>query len=166
MIRSCLVVGIVILMCACAHGPVSSQSAPEVPDKRVFNTELTTPGPDRTEVILTRDKLELGIACSIRIWVDNSEVADIRVGERIRLFVAPGTHAIRVHRRGFYCKHSQNTAEAQFDAVQGSTVVLRITSGWAVGQNSLIAIVPSSLDVPGIPAPPLTPTNQDFGQDL
>lgn len=149
----CLVIGISILIGACVSGPVSGNSALEVPDERVFDHELTTPGPGKVEVIVTVDeKLWAGyiVVCKIIIRVDYVKVADIRRGERISLFITPGKHTINAYleRRVFYQDDCYTSVDSEIDVVQGYAVAWHITDGWSVGQQNKIALVPVSLDDP------------------
>jgi hypothetical protein len=130
-------VGISMFMLGCVPIPVSPLSAPEVPDRRNFKSELMIYGPGKATVIVTRDKRSFATACSLGIWVDAIDVANIKDGERIEMYLTPGPHIIRVgipSGRFIMCTKAISDKASRFEAVLDSIVVLRISEFGETGK--------------------------------
>ena len=89
-------VGVAILVAACISSPVPSSSAIPIPVDRIRAPEYTHAEEGTALVVVTRDKGLAVLACTARLHVDGTLVADMRPREQIRLFLEEGQHLIGV----------------------------------------------------------------------
>ena len=89
-------VGVAILVVACISSPVPSSSAIPIPVDRIRAPEYTHAEEGTALVVVTRDKGLAVLACTARLHVDGTLVADMRPREQIRLFLEEGQHLIGV----------------------------------------------------------------------
>ena len=71
-----------------------------VPTDRIYATEFATPQPGSAFLVVTRDKGMRAKACTARIYIDGTSVADLRPGEQVRLFVEQGEHVVGASSEG------------------------------------------------------------------
>jgi len=90
--------------CITGTVPISEHGSKPVPAERIYQRELTVPGPGRTATLkFLRDAGALGSACTHRIVVDGQLVFGIRSGEYQMLHVAPGRHSLELQIEGGIC---------------------------------------------------------------
>jgi hypothetical protein len=92
-----------ILAVACGTTPVPSSDANPVPTDRIYATQYAKPLPGYAFLVVTRDKGMRAKACTARIYIDGTVVADLRPSEQARLFVEEGEHVIGVSSEGSVC---------------------------------------------------------------
>ncbi|KAF3981999.1 MAG: hypothetical protein HFP78_03830 [Methylococcales symbiont of Hymedesmia sp. n. MRB-2018] len=85
---------ILIALSGCATRPISNTIAIPAPMERILDTHYLKPGPGTGEVTVKRDSGFGGSACSSRIFVDGHPVADIRVSEKVVLYLPEGEHIL------------------------------------------------------------------------
>ena len=83
-----------LILSGCATQPISNSSAIEAPMNRILDRQFLQPATGTGEVIIKRDSGFGGSACSSRIFVDGRPVADIRVSEKIVLYLPEGDHIL------------------------------------------------------------------------
>ena len=88
--------GVAFLVAACISSPVPSSSAIPIPVDRIRAPEYTHAEEGTALVVVTRDKGLAVLACTARLHVDGTLVADMRPREQIRLFLEEGQHLIGV----------------------------------------------------------------------
>jgi hypothetical protein len=121
--------GVAIWVVACSTTPVPSSSAKPVPRDRIRAPEFTQAEEGLALVVVTRDKSLTAIACTARLHVDGTLVADLRPSEQIRLFLEEGQHLVGVSTAGCIGGADQTS----IDVSRARPVLLRIASGHARG---------------------------------
>ena len=91
-----------ILAIACGTTPVPSSNAQPVPADRIFAAGFTKAQPGYALLVVTRDIGLKGKACTARLFVDGTHVADLRTREQVRLFVEEGEHVVGVSAKGCF----------------------------------------------------------------
>lgn len=125
-----------ILAVACNTTPVPSSSAVPIPAGRVHAPEYTKAQPGLALVVVTRDKGLKAKDCIARLYVDGTQVADLRPSEQIRLFVAEGQAIFGV---SAYRCFGGGTDQISVDVTRAKPVLLRIS----VGDGKGMTILPS-----------------------
>ncbi len=118
-----------ILVVACGTTPVPSSNANPVPADRIYATELTNAQHGYALLVVTRDKGLKGKACTARLYVDGTHVADLRTSEQVRLFVEPGEHVVGVSAQGCLGGSDQTSIVA----TQAKPTLLHIQAGHGDG---------------------------------
>lgn len=126
-----------VLLSACATKPVSTLDADPVPASRIINTQYTQKSPIKGTLIVKRDSGFNTSACSVRIFVSGSPVADIRTSEKIYIYLKPGDYNIGAIANGI-C--AGGLVETPVTIEQGSSDTLRIS----YGSNGEFNISPTS----------------------
>jgi hypothetical protein len=84
---------IAALLCAgCATSPIGTSEASDVPEGRIVDSSLLRPAPGSVPVVVKRDSGMMGAACSTKLYVNGSHIADIRTSEKVTLQLKPGDH--------------------------------------------------------------------------
>ncbi|MBI3995663.1 MAG: hypothetical protein HY349_06790 [Nitrospirae bacterium] len=89
-----------LLLSACATRPISNAEALVTPGERILDTQFLRQAPGTGEVTVKRDSGAFGSVCSSRIFVDGRPVADIRVSEKVVLYLPEGEHILSVRSNG------------------------------------------------------------------
>lgn len=92
--RAAILLLIVVVFSGCATQPISNTLAAPAPMERIIDKRYLQPGPRTGEVTVKRDSGFCGSACSSRIFVDGHPVADIRVSEKVVLYLPEGDHIL------------------------------------------------------------------------
>jgi hypothetical protein len=119
---------------ACATDPAGSAQAS--PGSAIAN-EWQLPAPNTGKLIVTRDSGFMGAACSQRIYVDGTPIADLRSGQSVTVYLPVGEHVAGVMHGGLCGGGSSST---NIIMVSGATKVYRVASG----QSGDIKIEPSA----------------------
>jgi hypothetical protein len=90
----------IFFVAGCATSPVSTNEAAPVPPERIISDVFLATKPNTGEVIIKRDTGFGGSACSSRVFVDGSPVADLRTGEKVTLYLPLGDHIIGAEPNG------------------------------------------------------------------
>ena len=122
-------VGVAILSVACSTTPVPSSSAKPIPASRIRAPEFTHAEEGLALVVVTRDKSLTAIACTARLHVDGTLVADLRPSEQIRLFLEEGQHLVGVSTADCIGGSDQTS----INVLRARPVLLRISAGHARG---------------------------------
>lgn len=117
-------IAVAILVVACTSSPVPSSSAKPIPADRIRAPEFTHAQAGFALVVVTRDKGFEALACSARLHVDGTHVADMRPSEQIRLFLEEGQHLIGVSAAGCVGGADQVSIEVS----RAKPVLLRISA--------------------------------------
>ena len=92
--RAASIVFLCILgLAGCATSPIGADNAK--PGMVVQNPWLSA-SPGTGEVLFVRDKGYMGSACAEKIYVDTQEVAELRTGQRVSVYLPPGEHVAGV----------------------------------------------------------------------
>jgi hypothetical protein len=92
--RLIIIIPSILLLAACATRPISNAEATLVPRKRILNTQFLHPLPNSALVTVKRDKGLGGSICSTRIFVNGRPIADIRVSEKVVLYLPEGNYIL------------------------------------------------------------------------
>jgi hypothetical protein len=84
-------VAAVVLMSGCAATPPGA-SAVAVPTDRVMAYQAKPEGTDFGTVIITRDSSFFGAGLAMTVSIDAKPVAEVKSGERVKLYVPSGDH--------------------------------------------------------------------------
>lgn len=95
------------------------------------------PRPGTGRLIVTRDAGMVGSACAYVLYLDAVPVVALRSGERVELYVDPGTHLLSTHARGL-C--GGGTAEVEATVEGDQTKRYRIRSG----QDGTLTLMPTA----------------------
>lgn len=123
---------------ACATTPQSSETAKAVPPERVYAKQLTEAKTGKGILIITRDVGMMGMACAAKIYIEGERIADLRIGERIMLYLDPGEYIVGVSQQGGICGGGTDQTEAKVTLEK--TARLRV----AAGQSGDLKIEPSA----------------------
>jgi len=85
---------ILIVLSACASRPISNADAILAPMERILDTTYLQAALDTGEVTVKRDSGFIGSVCSSRIFVDGHPFADIRIEEKVVLYIPEGFHIL------------------------------------------------------------------------
>lgn len=94
MYRIAVLLLILIVLSACASRPISSALSIPVPIERILDATYLQAAPGTGEVTVKRDSGFIGSVCSSRIFVDGRPVADIRIEEKVVLYIPEGDHIL------------------------------------------------------------------------
>ena len=117
----------------CASTPVTTASASLVPDHRIINKAMMTKGAGQSLLIVKRDSGFGASACSTRVFINGSPVADIRTSEKIAIYLKPGKYIIGALANGI-C--TGGLVEESLSIVEGENLTYRIAYG-SSGEFSL-----------------------------
>lgn len=82
------------ILSGCATQPISNSAAIAAPLDRILDRQFLQQAIGTGEVTIKRDSGFGGSACSARIFVDGHPVADIRVSEKVVLYLPEGDHIL------------------------------------------------------------------------
>ncbi len=125
-----------LLVSACSTTPVQSSSAKPIPSAQIHAPEFTRAENGSALLVVTRDKGLKAIACTARLHIDGTLVADLRPSEQIRLFLEEGRHQVGVSTKGCV----GGTDQAEIEVSRAKPTLLRIAAGDGAG----ITIEPSA----------------------
>lgn len=126
-----------LLLVGCATRPVSTMDASPVPQSRIINTQFMQKTADKGTVLVKRDSGFNTAACSARVFVNGSPVADIRTAEKLYIYLTPGDYNIGAMANGICAGGLTETAVT---VELGQTDTLRIS----YGSNGEFNISPTS----------------------
>ncbi len=129
---------ILLWLPACATSPVAIHDASAVPPSRILAPQLLVPAQYTGSLVIKRDSGFMGSACSIRVFVEATPVADLEPSEKIEIFVPLGEHVIAVTSASSFC--GGGVAEAAVVITPERQRILRIGSG----QSGDIHLQPSA----------------------
>ena len=115
-----------LVLVGCATQPIATSEAKEVPNSRILASRFTAKKEGAGVVIVKRDTGFMGALCSSRVFVDGTPVADIRVGEKVTLYLSPGEYIISSNPNGV-C--GGGLAEIRVNFSESETSTLRIRYG-------------------------------------
>lgn len=125
-------VALLVMLAACATTEVETLKAPAVAHNRDFvGGELQTGRPGKSTLIIKRDRGVQGLACYLRILVDEMPVADLDRGEKVVLHPDPGDHVLGVSPTSGVCGGGYAGATASL--VAGQTATFRVGFGFGIG---------------------------------
>jgi len=110
-----------LLLAACATTP--AQIA-----RPISPTAFSEMQPGYGSVTVIRDKGFMGSACKVRVFADGAAVGELRPGEQVTVYLAPGDHVFGANATGI-C--GGGTAEVGLTVKGGDQRRLRIASGQA-----------------------------------
>ena len=122
-----------ILAVACGTTSVPSSDAKPVPTDRIYATEFAKPQPGYAFLVVTRDKGLRAKACTARIYIDGTRVADLRPSEQVRLFVEEGEHVIGVSSEGSVCLGG--TDQTSVAVTRAKPTLLHVEAGHGDGMT-------------------------------
>ncbi len=129
------VVGLALLLSACATTPVPSADAR--PAAAVYDLALTRPQPGSAAVTVVRDSGLMGAACNDVLYIDGQKIAALGTGEKITVYLSPGHHVLGTTAAGI-C--AGGTASAETTIRAGESRTYRIGSG----QGGTLSMQPSA----------------------
>ena len=78
----------------CATKPIPNELAKPIPINQIKNKEFLIKKPNTGMVTIKRDSGFTGSGCSSGVFVDGKKIADLKVSEKIVLFLPVGEHII------------------------------------------------------------------------
>lgn len=84
----------------CATQPIPNSAAVSVPSERVIDSKYLQPIPEGGQVTVKRDGGALGSMCSTRVFINAKPIADIRVSEKVVLYLAYGEYIFSTSSNG------------------------------------------------------------------
>ena len=123
---------------ACATSPVAINDAAVVPSSRILAPQLLAPAQYTGSLVIKRDSGFMGSACSIRVFVEATPVADLEPSEKVEIFVPLGEHIVAVTSASSFC--GGGVAEVAVIISPERQRILRIGSG----QSGDIHLQPSA----------------------
>ena len=86
------------MLTACATTAIPTEHARPASD--VLNDAMTTPRSNTGILIIKRDEGFMGSACAIAAFVDKKPLANLRTGEVVTAYLAPGEYVLRAASTG------------------------------------------------------------------
>lgn len=87
---------IAVFLAGCASTPMTDAEATMVPAERVIEPAMLVAQPGTGQVTIKRERDLSGAPCAKRIFVDAKPIADLRIGEKVVIFLLPGDHVFGV----------------------------------------------------------------------
>lgn len=125
-------ISLVASLAGCATSPGGSSS----PGHPLAN-QWQSPTPNSGTLVVTRDSGFMGAACSQRIYVDGTPIADLRSGQSVTVYLPAGKHVAGVMSGGM-CGGGSSSAQLVMEA--GGMERFRV----AGGQSGDLKIEPSA----------------------
>jgi hypothetical protein len=133
---------IAVLAClaltACATSPITINQATAVPTARVLAPQLLSQTQYTGSLIIKRDSGFMGSACTIRIFVGATPVADLSPSEKVEIFLPLGEHIVVATSNSSFCGGGVSEAAVVIRPEQQN--ILRVASG----QSGDIHLQPSA----------------------
>lgn len=89
-----VLLGCALSGCAVATTPISTAATTPVPQSQIINTAYQTPESGDAHIIVKRDAGFLGSGCDSLVRVQGTVLAALRPGQRIDLYVKPGSYIL------------------------------------------------------------------------
>jgi hypothetical protein len=125
-------------LAACATSPITVNQASPVPSARILAPQLLSAAQYTGPLIIKRDSGFMGSACTVRVFIGATPVADLEPAEKIELFVPLGEHVVTASSTGSFC--GGGVSEAAVVISPERQKILRIASG----QSGDIHLQPSA----------------------
>jgi hypothetical protein len=120
----------IVLFSGCASGPVATSQADNVPSSRILTQRWLSPLPGTGRLIVKRDSGVTGAACNIRVYIDDTPVADLGPSEKVELFLPAGDHVVKGETKGI-CRGGESEITMAISPKERR--VVRIISGKGEG---------------------------------
>lgn len=112
-----------LFISGCAIKPVSNDQAKPVPNKRILNPSYLVADPSKVNVTIKRDQGHVGSACTTKILIDGTPVVNLRMSEKIVVYLSPEQHILSSVPQGI-C--GGGIAELQIDLSSKRTATFRV----------------------------------------
>lgn len=119
-----------LLVSGCASGPVATSHADNVPSSRILTNKWLLPKAGSGRLIVKRDSGVVRAVCHIRVYVDDTAVADLGPSEKVELFLPVGDHIVKGETRGI-CGGGESEIKMAISPKERR--VVRIVSGESEG---------------------------------
>lgn len=83
-----------LFITGCAIKPVSNDDAKIVPNKRMLDGTYFIKDDSKVFVVIKRDQGHVGSACTTKILIDGNPVVNLRMSEKIMIYLSPEQHII------------------------------------------------------------------------
>jgi hypothetical protein len=127
-----------LALTACATSPITINQATAVPTARVLAPQLLSQTQYTGSLIIKRDSGFMGSACTIRIFVGATPVADLSPSEKVEIFLPLGEHIVVATSNSSFCGGGVSEAAVVIRPEQQN--ILRVASG----QSGDIHLQPSA----------------------
>jgi hypothetical protein len=118
---------IALSLSACATSPITINQASSVPPSRILAPQLLTQAQYTGSLIIKRDSGFMGSACTVRVFVGATPVADLAPSEKVELFVPLGEQLVAATSISSFC--GGGVSEAAVVITPEHQKILRIASG-------------------------------------
>jgi len=112
-----------LIISGCAIKPVSNDQAKPVPNKRILNHNYVVEDPSKVNVTIKRDQGHVGSACTTKILIDGIPVVNLRMSEKIVVYLSPEQHILSSVPQGI-C--GGGIAELQIDLSSKKAATFRV----------------------------------------
>ena len=129
--------GLVLLVAGCAT--TVTPTAETSPAAAVLAPGMTRQLPGTVAVTLKRDSGFGGAGCTTRVYVGGTPIADLRVGQAIVVYMAPGDYVVGAKVTTLIC--GGGDAETAMRVLEGRPSAYRIGSG----QDGTLRISPTAV---------------------
>lgn len=127
-----------LILVGCATTPLPTDEALQVPSTRVLQPSALNPTPGFGSITIKRDVGAMNWICNTTISVDLTPIAIVDRGEKLSIYLAPGTHILAVS-SNFGC--GGDVVEEKIDVHTDMHLTLRI----GFGSNKGLFFKPSAL---------------------
>ena len=94
-------VALSLFLTACSFTPTATSDAVPAPREQVMAPELLLEWREGTsEVVIKRDNIGSGRFCPLRVYANGVPIADLRIGEKVTVFLPDGDHILGAEKRG------------------------------------------------------------------
>jgi hypothetical protein len=115
-----------VIVSCCATRPVSDPETRPVPPDRIIDSRFLQASVGTGAITIKRDRGLGGSACSSRVFVDASPMADLRPSEKLVVYLPPGDHIISAWPNGI-C--GGGMSEVRASVTSGAALTFRIGYG-------------------------------------
>ena len=89
-----------LLLSGCTTQPIVTNLARSIPAGQVIDSSFQVKNQNACSVKIRRDAGLHGSMCSLRVFIDETPVADLNTSEEFLFFVAPGNHTLSARLNG------------------------------------------------------------------
>lgn len=112
-----------LFITGCVIKPVSNDDAKIVPNKRMLDGAYFIKDDSKVFVVIKRDQGHVGSACTTKILIDGNPVVNLRMSEKIMIYLSPEQHIISSIPQGV-C--GGGIAELQIDLTSTKPATFRV----------------------------------------
>ncbi|MBW2477764.1 MAG: hypothetical protein JRE63_10635 [Deltaproteobacteria bacterium] len=124
--RLLLFVFLTVALSACVKNNIPIEQAKDVPPERILSSQLTQADSNTGTITLVREGQLFEALCTTKIFIDSQAIADMALGEKMKLQLPEGRYALSVWPSAFCGGGLSNEV---ISVVKGENKVYRVGYG-------------------------------------